>query len=219
MGRAKIVAGEKVMSIGSRIGDIITTAPGLGAIARRLCAFLSRKQAQHHVACPAYSDWIQKFDTPSPIDIDRHRDEIAAFRLKPTISILMPVFQPDPAILDAAIRSVYDQLYTRWELCIVADASTSLTVVSVLRGHSNADARIKLRFHDARSNVSAASNTALEMATGNYVALLRQDDLLPLLALHWVVESINRHPDARILYSDEDKIDAHGRRYDPGRDR
>jgi len=215
MSRAETVVVEKVMSIGSRTGGLIMTAPGLGGPARRLRAFLSRKRAQHHVVCPAYSDWIQRFDTPSPLDIERHRDEIAAFRVKPTISILMPVFQPDPAILDAAIRSVYDQLYTRWELCIVADASTSPAVVSVLRRHSNADARIKLHFCDARGNVSAASNTALEMATGNYVAPFDSNDLLPLLALHWVVESINRHPDAQILYSDEDMVDERGCRFDP----
>jgi GT2 family glycosyltransferase len=127
----------------------------------------------------------------------------------------MPVFDPDPAILDAAIQSVRDQSYNRWELCIADDSSSNPAVADVLRSHSNADPRIKLHFRNARGNISAASNTALEMATGDYVALFDHDDLLPPLALHWVVESINRHPDAQILYSDEDKIDEQGRRFDP----
>jgi GT2 family glycosyltransferase len=127
----------------------------------------------------------------------------------------MPVFDPDPAILDAAIQSVRDQSYTRWELCIADDSSSNPAVADVLRSHSKADPRIKLHFRNARGNISAASNTALEMATGDYVALFDHDDLLPPLALHWVVESINQHPDAQIFYSDEDKIDEQGRRFDP----
>ena len=203
------------MKIGSRIGDLIMTTPGLGGPVRRLRKFLRRQRARNGVSYRAYSDWVQLFDTPSPREIRRHRTEAAAFPLQPTISIVMPVFDPDPAILDAAIRSVRNQSYTRWELCIADDASSNPAVADVLRRHGNADARIKLYFRDARGNISVASNTALEMATGDYVALFDHDDLLPPLALHWVVESINRHPEAQILYSDEDKVNEHGRRFDP----
>jgi glycosyltransferase involved in cell wall biosynthesis len=210
-----MVVVEQAIRIGSRILDLIKTAPGLGGPGRRLHKSLSPPRARHDVSCPGYSDWVQRFDTPSPLDVDRHRDESAAFQLQPKISILMPVFDPEPALLDAAIRSVRDQAYTRWELCIAADPSSNPAVGNVLRRHGNADPRIKLHFCHARGHVSAASNTALEMATGNYVALLDHDDLLPPLALYWVVESINRHPDVQILYSDEDKVDAQGCRFDP----
>jgi glycosyltransferase involved in cell wall biosynthesis len=127
----------------------------------------------------------------------------------------MPVFDPAPAVLDAAIRSVRGQAYPHWELCIADDASTDPAVEAVIRRHAAADARIKVRFRDTRGNISAASNTALEMAAGDFVAFFDHDDLLPPLALYWVVEAINRHPDARVLYSDEDKLDERGRRYDP----
>lgn len=203
------------MRIVYRIGKVIMAAPILGGLVRRFRQFLSGQRALLRASSSEYSDWACKFDTPTAQDLDRHRDEMAAFRLQPTISILMPVFDPDPAILDAAIRSARDQLYTRWELCIADDASSNPAVADVLRGHSNADPRIKLHFRNERGNISAASNTALEMATGDYVALFDHDDLLPPLALYWVIESINRHPDAQILYSDEDKIDGRGRRFDP----
>ena len=137
------------------------------------------------------------------------------FARQPTISVLMPVFDPRPEILDAAIRSVREQAYPQWELCIADDASTNSAVAAVIRRHAAADPRIKVRFRDARGNISAASNTALEMASGDFVALFDHDDLLPPLALYWVVESLNRHPDARIFFSDEDKVDEHGRRFDP----
>jgi glycosyltransferase involved in cell wall biosynthesis len=206
---------EQAMRIGRRIGQIILAAPILGSLLRRFRKFLSRQRALHRASYSEYSDWARKFDTPSALDIDRHRDETAAFRLQPTISILMPVFDPDPAILDAAIRSARDQLYTRWELCIADDASSNPVVAAVLRSHSNADPRIKLHFRNERGNISTASNTALAMAGGDYIALFDHDDLLPPLALYWVVDAINRHPDAQILYSDEDKIDGRGRRFDP----
>ena len=215
MSRAEIILVEQAMRIGRRIGQIILAAPILGSLLRRFRKFLGRQRALHRDSYSEYSDWVRKFDTPSALDIDRHRYEIAAFRLQPTISILMPVFDPNPAILDAAIRSARNQLYTRWELCIADDASSNPAVANVLRSHSNVDPRIKLLFRNKRGNISAASNTALEMATGDYVALFDHDDLLPPLALYWVIESINRHPDTQILYSDEDKIDGRGRRFDP----
>lgn len=127
----------------------------------------------------------------------------------------MPVFNPKPAVLDAAIRSVRTQSYPHWELCIADDASTNPTVAAVIQRHAAADSRIKVRFRENRGNISLASNTALEMATGDFVALFDHDDLLPPLALYWVVDAINRHPDARIFYSDEDKVDERGRRFDP----
>jgi GT2 family glycosyltransferase len=203
------------MKIGRRIGDLIMAAPGLAGSVRRIRTFLRRQRARHGISNSQYADWVHRFDTLSPIDIRRHHAEAAAFRLQPTISIVMPVFDPDPAILDAAIRSVRDQSYTRWELCIADDASSNPAIADVLGSHANAEPRIKLRFRDARDNISAASNTALEMANGDYVALFKHDDLLPPLALHWVVESLNRNPDAQILYSDEDKVDEQGRRFDP----
>lgn len=203
------------MRIGSRIGDLFMTAPGLDAPVRKLRRFLRRQRSKNVVSYLKYSDWVQQVDTPSRRDIRRHHAEAASFRLQPTISIVMPVFDPDPRILDAAIRSVRNQSYSHWELCIADDASSNPAVAAVLRRHATADPRIKLHFRSARGNISAASNTALTMATGEYVALFDHDDLLPPLAVHWVVEAINRHPDAKMLYSDEDKVDERGQRFDP----
>jgi glycosyltransferase involved in cell wall biosynthesis len=204
------------MRIGSKIGDFVMAMPGLGAPVKQLRSLLRRhRPAPKPRPSPNYSRWVRDLDTPSKAEIRRCRKKSAAFPRQPTISVLLPVFNPEPAILDAAIRSIRKQAYPHWELCIADDASTNPSVATVIRRHANADPRIKVRFRDTRGNISAATNTALEIATGDFVALFDHDDLLPPLALYWVVESINRHPDARIFYSDEDKLDERGRRFDP----
>jgi len=204
------------MRIGSRIGDVIMAMPGLGKPVNQLRALLRKhRPAPKPRPTPSYSRWVRDIDTPSRSDIRVCHAKSAAFGWQPTISILMPVFDPNPAVFDAAIRSVRAQAYPHWELCIADDASANPAVAAVIRRHAAADARIKVRFRDTRGNISAASNTALEMAAGDFVAFFDHDDLLPPLALYWVVEAINRHPDARVLYSDEDKLDERGRRYDP----
>ena len=196
------------MKIGSRIGDLLMAVPGLGTPVRVLRSVLTRNRR-------GYSAWVRRTDTPTRADLRQCRAKIATFSRQPTISIVMPVSDPTPAILDAAIRSVRDQVYPRWELCIAVATTAAPGSAAGIRRHAAADRRITARFHDRCGTISAASNTALEMASGDYVALFDPDGLLPPLALYWVVESINRHPDARILYSDEDKVDGHGRRFDP----
>lgn len=203
------------MKVGKRIGDLVMMTPGLGPPVGRLRARLRARRERMVPPDIAYARWVERHDTPSRDAIRRHRRESLAFALQPTISVVMPVFNPPPAVLEAAIESVRVQSYPHWELCIADDASSDPTVISALRRHAAADPRIKLRLRSTRGNISAASNTALELATGDYVALLDHDDLLPPLALHWVAEAINRRPQAQVLYSDEDKVNEHGHRFDP----
>jgi glycosyltransferase involved in cell wall biosynthesis len=127
----------------------------------------------------------------------------------------MPVYNTPPAVLDAAIKSVRRQIYPDWQLCIADDASSSPGIRDILERHAAEDDRISVRFLTARGNIVAATNAALEMAAGEFVALFDHDDILPAHSLYWVVDAINRRPDACIIYSDEDKIDADGKRYDP----
>ncbi|NBT13101.1 MAG: glycosyltransferase family 2 protein [Planctomycetia bacterium] len=203
------------MKIGRQIGELVQSTPGMRWLVGTLRATLRERRAVRRVADGSYADWVRRHDTPPAAAIRRHRAESAAFPRQPTISVIMPVFNPRPSILDAAIRSVRQQSYPHWELCIADDASTDPGVRDTLARHVAADQRIKLHLRDACGNISAASNTALGLATGDYVALFDHDDLLPPLALHWVVDAINRHPEARLLFSDEDKVDGRGRRFDP----
>ncbi|WP_339854118.1 glycosyltransferase [uncultured Nisaea sp.] len=132
-----------------------------------------------------------------------------------TFSILLPVYNPNPAHLREAIQSVLDQSYGRWELCIADDASSDPEVARILREAAAADPRIKLVTRAENGHISAASNSALELATGSFIGLLDHDDRLAPDALAETARALEAHPDLDLIYSDEDKIDANGNRFSP----
>lgn len=133
----------------------------------------------------------------------------------PRISVLMPVFNPPLGYLLKAIESVRAQTYPHWELCIADDASTAPEVMPFLKKQAGADPRIKWIARAQNGHISKASNSALTLATGTWCALLDQDDELSPHAFAAFAQILQRHPDARLIYSDEDKIDEEGRRYGP----
>jgi GT2 family glycosyltransferase len=114
-----------------------------------------------------------------------------------------------------AIDSVLRQLYPYWELCIADDASTRPRIAGILRDAAAQDERIRIVTRAERGHISAASNSALALANGDFIALLDHDDVLPEHALYRVAAEIERRPDADMLFSDEDKLDEHGRRFGP----
>ena len=162
-----------------------------------------------------YKEWIRHYDTITDGKRDVIKSKIASFQFKPLISIVMPVYNPPIKMLEEAIRSVQCQLYSNWELCIADDASTDTDVHKLLQQYANNDSRIKVTFREKNGHISAASNSALELVNGEFFALLDNDDLLPEHALFWVADAINNKPDAGLIYSDEDKIEQSGQRYDP----
>lgn len=167
------------------------------------------------VDCNDYEEWIRRYDTLSDESRSRIVERIEGFEHKPLISIIMPTYNPELKWLVEAIESVRMQIYTNWELCIADDASTNKNVRPILEGFAEKDVRIKVFYREKNGHISAASNSAIELAKGEYIALLDHDDLLAEDALFWVTDAINDNPDAQLIYSDEDKIDQLGRRYDP----
>jgi glycosyltransferase involved in cell wall biosynthesis len=141
--------------------------------------------------------------------------QVSVLPRKPLISIIMPVYNPPVAFLRQALDSVIGQIYPHWELCIADDASTDPTVGVLLKHYQGVDSRIKVAFRDTNGHISRASNTALELATGEFIALMDQDDLIPPQALYHVAVEINRYPESDLIYSDEDKINENGERCDP----
>ena len=162
-----------------------------------------------------YDEWLNRFDTLNQRDASAIRHHVAILRERPLISIVMPVYNPKPTFLHQAIRSVVAQLYPNWELCIADDASPNPQIRELLESYARSDRRIKVAYRPQNGHISAASNTALELARGEFVALMDHDDELSIHALYLVAVELNGHPDADIIYSDEDKIDSDGRRYEP----
>lgn len=162
-----------------------------------------------------YDEWVRRYDTLTDTKRNKIKLKIADFQNKPLISVVMPVYNPQVSFLDKAIQSVRNQLYPHWELCIADDASSNIAIGELLERHCSQDSRIKIVFREKNEFVSCASNSALELATGEFVALVDHDDLLPEHALYWVVDAINRYPDVGLIYSDEDKVDKFDQRYNP----
>lgn len=133
----------------------------------------------------------------------------------PAFSILMPVYNPEPEHLLAAIDSVLAQNYSNWELCIADDASTDSRIRTILESCRQKDARIRVEYRQENGNISAASNTALDMARTPWSVLMDQDDIITEDALSIVAENISSHPEAALLYSDEDKMDGGGKLFQP----
>jgi O-antigen biosynthesis protein len=153
--------------------------------------------------------------TDYPAWLEQNQDQSPAPSTGPLISILMPVYNPPERWLRKAIESVQHQSYVNWELCIANDASTSASIRPQLDSYVAIDSRIKVFHREKNGHISACSNTALDLCTGLFTALLDHDDELAPDALSEVVQALQKQPGARILYSDEDKIDTEGHRFAP----
>lgn len=162
-----------------------------------------------------YLAWLRQYDTIDGETRSAMRRCIETMTAPPVISVLMPTYNANPIWLRAAIDSVRNQIYPHWELCISDDASTSAEAHKLLRACSEEDSRIKVVFRPRNGHISAASNSALSQVTGEWIALMDHDDLLPEHALFWVARAISQNPHIAMIYSDEDKIDEAGRRSTP----
>jgi len=161
-----------------------------------------------------YTAWIRQFDTLTDADRAAIKTSIARMTHRPRFSVVMPVYNTPEKWLRRAIESVQAQLYPDWELCIADDASPAPHVRRVLERAAR-DPRIKVILRESNGHVAAASNSALGLARGEYVALLDHDDELSEHALAIMAEEIAAHRESDLLYSDEDKIDLEGQRHDP----
>ena len=199
----------------------------LGTKTFRLTAGLRQAWARAHgsgaapvapppvVSPPTYREWIERFehlDDAGRAELERR---LAACSYRPTFSIVMPVYDPEDSHLREAIDSVLAQVYPDWELCVADDASTSPTVRPILEEYRRRDGRIRVSYRRRNGGIVRASNTALKLAAGDYVVLLDDNDLLAPQALACFALELDRHPDAVLVYSDEDKIDLAGARFQP----
>lgn len=206
----------RVLARPSLLGDYlalglrVTRASGPAGLVDRL----SRRRPPERPTL-GYADWIAAYDTLS--DGDRRAIAAAVERMdrRPSISILTPVYDTPEPVLRRCIESVRAQLYPDWELCLVDDASPQPHVAEICRAYVAQDPRIRFVRRETNGHIAAASDTALELAAGEWAALLDHDDELPPQALYQVAELLARRPDLDLVFTDEDKIDLHGRRFDP----
>ncbi len=177
-------------------------------------AFIQSYRETLYRTAPSYHSWISRFE-PSLKAYSALSAERTLWPRHPVISVLMPTYNTPEKFLTDAIESVMAQQYPHWELCIADDASQPKHVGQILKDFAKRDRRIRIAFREQNGHISAASNSALELATGEFIALLDHDDALHPLALHYVADAIIRNPSAKLIFSDEDKLDASGARHTP----
>jgi glycosyltransferase involved in cell wall biosynthesis len=163
---------------------------------------------------PNYGGWIEMFE-PGANSYPMLESKRERWGRQPLISVLVPTYNTPARFLREAIESVLNQNYRNWELCIADDGSTARHVRKMLKQYQARDRRIKVVFRGSNGHISAASNSALELVSGEFIALLDHDDRLHPLALHYVAETIVANPAVKMIYSDEDKLDPSGRRHSP----
>lgn len=155
-----------------------------------------------------YGGWI-KFNEPKDADLKVQMKK--KFKIAPKISVIVPMYKTKEKFFKELINCMKNQTYTNWELCL-ADGSPEKN--ENLEKYYENDDRIKYNFLNENLGIAGNTNAAIKMATGDYIALLDHDDVLADYALYEIVYAINKFPNSEFLYSDEDKIDESGNRYD-----
>ncbi len=159
-----------------------------------------------------YDRWIKEFERPDDALIEL---KLPSLQRRPLISVLMSVYNTEPDELKAAIQSVIDQSYGNWELCIADDSSTRAGVKEIVQEFARREDRLRLDLRNERGGISETCNSAWSLASGEYITFLDHDDTLAPHALAYVCETLTLHPEADLIYSDEDKIDTKGKRFEP----
>jgi glycosyltransferase involved in cell wall biosynthesis len=156
-------------------------------------------------ATSEYQQWFEQHRATAS-DLERMRHESRAFTSKPLISVITPVFDTPVHRLKEAIESVLAQAYENWELVLIDDGSSDADLLRALPFLPARDRRIILKSLGKQEGISAASNQGLALARGEWVAFLDHDDVIEPDALFQIVNLLQSHPDADLIYSDEDKL-------------
>ena len=176
---------------------------------RKYSALFANPMRSHN-----YSKWIENvevLETPTENNVIK----IEAAGVRPMISVVMPTYNSDIDLLNAAIQSVTTQSYTNWQLCIADDGSDIDAVKNAIKAWVDKDSRITAVFGQESAGIANNTNSALQLAGGEYCVFLDHDDLLADHALYEVAKVIIDNPALKLVYSDEDKIDSTGARVDP----
>ncbi|MEH2198987.1 glycosyltransferase [Nostoc sp.] len=157
-----------------------------------------------------YGQWIKEYE-PTYEELKKQKNKAFSFNYQPVISVILPVYKLPIAILKETINSVLEQTYTRWELCIAFADISNFDTIKYIKNLSLQDKRIKLAILPENKGISGNSNVCLEIATGEFIALVDHDDLLSSWAFYEVVNQLNKQPDLDFIYSDKDCICANSR--------
>jgi O-antigen biosynthesis protein len=190
---------------------------GWSGIAKRVIILRAKSAAsinRREKSKVLYQDYVATME-PKDEDLRIMTEAVAHLKYRPKFSIVVPVYNVDAKWLIRFIESVCAQVYPDWELCIADDCSTVPHVRSILESFAAQDKRIHLIFRDTNGHISAATNSALKLASGDFMCLMDNDDEITPNALYEFALLLNNDESIDMIYSDEDKIDMDGNRYEP----
>jgi len=162
-----------------------------------------------------YQAWIAAHEANQEPSLQSLRESVQAFRYHPKFSIVVPTYNTPESALTSFLNSVQAQVYPHWELCIADDASPVAYVRKILDSYASQDPRIRLEYREVNGHIAEATNTAMSLATGDYICLMDHDDEIAPTALFEFALMLNADPELDFIYSDEDKISETGERYEP----
>ena len=191
-----------------KFASFVLTKPGFNLV-KKLAKKTLIKLGLRNEYFAHYDEWIKTKLDPAVLKKE-FSNTFGSLQNRPKISIIVPVFDPNVEYLHAAINSVTGQSYENWELCLSDDCSPNPQIKILLEQSSRNDNRIKVIFREKNGHISANSNSALSLATGDYLLFMDHDDLLTPNCLFEFVKHINAHPSDQLIYSDEDKVDDKG---------
>lgn len=153
-----------------------------------------------------YNRWIKEYET---------FHEVEDYTYQPLLSVIIPVYNVEEKLLRKCLDSICNQTYQKFEICLADDCSTNPETITTLQWYEQYDKRIKVVYRKENGHISNASNSALELATGEFIIMMDNDDELMPQAFNEVVRVLNKQPDLDFIYTDEDKINMEGYRSDP----
>jgi O-antigen biosynthesis protein len=172
----------------------------------------NREKTSHAQAAlfDSYLQWILE-NEPDEKELASQRRQGSKFPYRPLVSVVCPMYNPDPAVLQMMIFSILEQTYDNFELCIAGISTANPSVNVLIRTISQQDSRVKAVFLDQNRGISGNTNAAIEIADGEFIALVDQDDVLASFALYEVVKLLNQDPTLDLIYSDHDVLSWDGK--------
>jgi len=146
--------------------------------------------------------------------LKKEKFKIEKLNYYPFFSIIIPVYNISTKYLKNAILSALNQKYKNFEICISDDCSTDEEILKILKSFEKEE-KIKIVYRNTNGHISENLNSAIEIAKGEYLVFLDHDDMLSPYALYENAKIINKNPNVKLIYSDEDKIDENNNRFSP----
>ena len=146
---------------------------------------------------------------------NREERKVCKFKYNPLISFVIPTYNVSRDLLSECLDSILNQSYDNFEVCIADDASSNKETIETLKEYEKKDKRIKVVYRKKNGHISEASNSAIEIANGEFIVLVDNDDVIEENSLYYIVEALNKDKSLDMIYSDEDKMDYNGKIMEP----